>query len=172
MVTIPSTRHPSTLIPPVPCVSTFAATVFSPRGLRATVIGSSAGFSAVPQPSHCFAASVAGAVIKAVFDAPIVPVNAPIFVSTKRCGLLAEYLPGTPASRSAPAALSIALLTSNDFGNPLAYTHAIISRISNPASSILTAIRCCVRVPANASKCPPGFNTRRHSRQMSSLGTS
>ena len=59
---------------------------------------------------------------------------------------------------------SIALLTSCDFGNPDPYTHAIISRISKPASSMRTHIRCCVRVPANARRCPPGFRTRLASR--------
>ena len=56
------TLHPSTLIPPVPCLSTFSATV-PQSGLRATMIGSQAGFNAVPQPDHRRAASVAGAVM-------------------------------------------------------------------------------------------------------------
>src|SRR5690606_17682321 len=50
-----------------------------------------------------------------------------------------------------------------DFGNPDPYSHAIESRISNPASSIPDCSRCHVREPPNASRCPPGFNTRRHS---------
>src|SRR5699024_46987 len=54
--------HASTLIAPVPCARTFLATVFSARGLRARTIGSNAGLSAVPQPSHCSASGVAGAV--------------------------------------------------------------------------------------------------------------
>jgi energy-coupling factor transporter ATP-binding protein EcfA2 len=44
-----STLHPSTLIAPVPCFITFSATAPS-SGLRATVIGSIAGFRAVPHP--------------------------------------------------------------------------------------------------------------------------
>lgn len=47
------------------------------------------------------------------------------------------------------------------------YSHAIESRISNPASSIAVAMRCHVRVPPNASRYPPGFNTRQHSRHIS-----
>jgi hypothetical protein len=42
-----SILHPSTLIPPQPCRSVFAASVPS-SGLRASVIGSSAGLSAEP----------------------------------------------------------------------------------------------------------------------------
>jgi len=42
-----------------------------------------------------------------------------------------------------------------------------MSRISNPASSMRTAMRCWVRVPAKASRCPPGLSTRRHSAQIS-----
>lgn len=64
------------------------------------------------------------------------------------------------SSRSAPAALSIALLTSIDFGNPVPYSQQIVSRISNPASSMPQMSRWWVRVPPNASKCPPGFRTR------------
>src|ERR1035438_2883594 len=57
-------RQPSTLIAPVPYSSTLAATVcLAASGLRATTIGSCAGFSAVPHPSHSFASVVAGAVI-------------------------------------------------------------------------------------------------------------
>jgi hypothetical protein len=58
------TLHPSMLIAPVPCSNTLAATV-PWKGLRATVIGSSAGFSAVPQPAH-WASGVAGAVMSHV----------------------------------------------------------------------------------------------------------
>jgi hypothetical protein len=47
---------------PVPCVSTLAVTV-PMSGLRASTIGSTAGFSAVPQPCHFFAASVEGTVM-------------------------------------------------------------------------------------------------------------
>src|SRR5699024_6770830 len=52
--------HASMLIAPVPCVRTFLATVFAARGLRARTIGSNAGLSAVPQPSHCAASGVIG----------------------------------------------------------------------------------------------------------------
>ena len=51
----------STFSPPVPCAITFAATV-PVSGLRASTMGSAAGLSAVPQPSHWRAASVAGTV--------------------------------------------------------------------------------------------------------------
>ena len=79
-----------------------------------------------------------------------------------------RWYPGSPillpiTSRSAPAALSMALDTSCDFGNPDPYSHMMLSRISNPASSIATAKRCQVRVPPKASRCPPGFRTRKHS---------
>ena len=72
------------------------------------------------------------------------------------------HRPGPMTSRSAPAALSMALLTSSDFGNPDPYSHAIESRISNPASSTATAIRCHVRVPPKANRWPP-VQTRGHS---------
>ena len=45
-------RQSSILIPPVPHLRTFSATVFSAKGFRATQIGSFAGFKAVPQPSQ------------------------------------------------------------------------------------------------------------------------
>src|SRR5690606_3541563 len=66
-------------------------------------------------------------------------------------------------SGDAPPALSIALDTSSDFGNPDPYSHAMLSRISNPASSTAAASRCQVRDPPNASMWPPGLSTRRHS---------
>src|ERR1043166_9576851 len=47
----PSIRHPSILIAPTRCAARFAATV-PISGLRASTIGSHAGFSAVPHPSH------------------------------------------------------------------------------------------------------------------------
>ena len=46
------TLHPSIFIPPVPHSKTFCATV-PLNGFLATVMGSSAGLSAVPHPSHC-----------------------------------------------------------------------------------------------------------------------
>src|SRR5699024_9982200 len=65
-----------------------------------------------------------------------------------------------PNSRcwDAPGRLSIAFPTSCDFGNPDPYSHARLSRISNPASSIATARRCQVRVPPKAAMCPPGLS--------------
>jgi hypothetical protein len=39
--------------------------------------------------------------------------------------------------------------------------------MSKPASSIAQTIRCCVRVPENASRWPPGLSTRRTSAQNS-----
>ena len=62
VVTSAPTRHPSTFTAPVPCSRTFAATV-PISGLRARIAGSHAGLSAVPQPCHWRAASVAGVVI-------------------------------------------------------------------------------------------------------------
>src|SRR4051812_30748087 len=61
-----STRQAPTLIAPVPHFRTLLATVFSERGLRAKQIGSHAGFRAVPQPCHCRAEAVAGAVMLAL----------------------------------------------------------------------------------------------------------
>src|SRR5699024_9476352 len=46
--------HPSMLIAPVPCARTFLATVFSARGLRATMTGSCAGFNAVENPRYAW----------------------------------------------------------------------------------------------------------------------
>ena len=115
---------------PVPCSSTFAATVPT-SGLRATTMGSWAGFSAVPKPDHFFAASVAGA--------------GGVYPFTGGLGRFASVRPATvkpfPSCLSAPAALSIALLTSSDLGNPLPYSQWIESRISNPASSMATVIQ-------------------------------
>src|SRR5699024_8118558 len=76
--------HASTLIAPVPCARTFLATVFSARGLRASTIGSNAGFNAVPQPSHCAASGVAG-----------VPAS-----STRRDGWNTAFPPGPDTTRS------------------------------------------------------------------------
>src|SRR5690606_5531174 len=57
--------QPPIFIEPVPYFSTLSHTVPS-NGLRTTIIGSCAGFSAVPHPSHFFASSVAGVVISIV----------------------------------------------------------------------------------------------------------
>src|SRR5690625_7374651 len=62
----------------------------------------------------------------------------------------------------------MALDTSSDFGKPDPYSHAMLSRISNPASSMAAARRCQVREPPNASMFPPGLRTRRHSRAHAS----
>jgi hypothetical protein len=45
---------------------------------------------------------------------------------------------------------------SSDFGNPLPYTHIKVSRISQPASSIATAILCCVLEPPKDKRGLPG----------------
>src|SRR5699024_3529089 len=92
----------------VPCSNTFAATV-PLNGFLAATIGSTAGFNAVPQPSHCLAASVAGVVIGSGLPTDCPP---PCMAEDRPC----EY-PTT--SRSAPARLSIAFPTSCDLGNPL-----------------------------------------------------
>src|SRR5215471_8246185 len=75
-----ATRHPSMLIAPVPHLSTFAATVGSPSGFRASTIGSHAGFNAVPHPDHSRAESL----------------NARIFLSRTE----KRWSPKPPASRS------------------------------------------------------------------------
>lgn len=54
-----STRQPSMFSAPVPCVSTFAATVPA-NGLRATTMGSNAGLAAVPNPSAHHTGEIAG----------------------------------------------------------------------------------------------------------------
>src|SRR5690625_6096593 len=45
------------------------------------------------------------------------------------------------------------------------------SRTSKPAKRKLIVIKSCVRVPANTSACPPGFNTRYTSRHKDGGGT-
>lgn len=52
------------------------------------------------------------------------------------------------------------VLKFQDFANPDPYSHVMVSRISNPASSMPQHSRCQVRVPPNASSQPPGFSTR------------
>ena len=111
----------SMLSAPVPCCITLLATVSS-KGLRASTMGSWAGLRAVPHPSHCLAASVAGAVMGTeigstptlfVFEAYVPPfsfVDWAAFPPSLRSPII---------SRSAPAALSIALETSRDLGKPL-----------------------------------------------------
>ena len=59
-------RQASIASAPVPHFATFSATVPS-SGLRARMIGSHPGLSAVPYPFHCFASSVAGAVTGTAF---------------------------------------------------------------------------------------------------------
>lgn len=99
---------------PVPCARTFAATVPA-SGLRATTIGSHAGLSAVPHPCHFAASGVAGAV--STRGAP--PSHASSFITPRSVDdSRPAYRPGPTTSRSAPAALSMALLTSSDFGKP------------------------------------------------------
>src|SRR5699024_3520893 len=156
--TVVTILHPSTLIAPVPCARTFLATVFSARGLRASTTGSWPGFNAVPQPSHCTASGVAGAVTSTTCCPPCLPsANSPV----RLVGCLALPVILLPiTSRSAPASLSIAFPTSCDLGNPDAYSHAWESRISNAASSIATASRCPVFVLPTSAMCPPGLSTR------------
>src|SRR5690606_19450150 len=103
------TLQPSILIAPVPYFSTLSATVPS-SGLRTIIIGSWAGFSAVPQPSHFLARSVAGAVIS---YPSLLGRNTPLFfpsgfhVLSFRLPL--KLFPIT--SRTAPARLSNAFPT-------------------------------------------------------------
>src|SRR5690625_883792 len=113
----------SILIAPVPYFSTQSATVSlrpvsaSINGLRTTIIGSWAGFSAVPHPSHLRASSVAGAVMSNIGLNPVLPF-------TKDCAVEFSELFNAPlrlptTSLSDPARLSNALLTSCDLGKPL-----------------------------------------------------
>src|SRR5690625_2953883 len=122
----------SILIAPVPYFSTQSATVSlrpvsaSINGFLTTIIGSWAGFSAVPHPSYLRASSVAGAVIS-----PILSTNARLFTPLsegltdvnwsklflERRFTVASSYPMT--SLSAPARLSNALLTLCDLGKPL-----------------------------------------------------
>src|SRR5699024_454255 len=75
-------RDASILIAPVPYFSTQSTTVSlrpvsaSTNGFLTTIIGSWAGFSAVPHPEYFFASSVAGAV-NSVFAAVLVPSTSP-----------------------------------------------------------------------------------------------
>src|SRR5699024_1233868 len=66
------TLHASMFNPPTPCANTLLATVPS-KGLRARIIGSIAGLSAVPQPSHRAASEVAGAVTAPPSPCPPTP---------------------------------------------------------------------------------------------------
>src|SRR5699024_314184 len=70
--TVVPTLHASMFNPPTPCDNTLLATVPS-KGFLARIIGSIAGLSAVPQPSHCLAASVAGAVTAPPSPCPPTP---------------------------------------------------------------------------------------------------
>ena len=122
------------------------------RGLRATTIGSWAGFRAVPQPCQICASLVCASLVCG--DQPSAPKP---FLAIATEASLRDC--GSSLGRSAPAALSIALLTSSDLGNPEPYKYIIWSRISNPASSTALARRWYVLEPPKASKCPPGFRT-------------
>src|ERR1035437_301853 len=57
---VTSILHPSIFKAPVPYSSTLLATFFSDSGLRASIIGSHAGFSPVPYPDHFLASSDIG----------------------------------------------------------------------------------------------------------------
>ena len=124
-------RHPSMFSAPVPCSSTFAATV-PVSGLRARMAGSMQGLRAVPQPSHWAASGVAGAVsghdsASSIF--PYAPLNLVVFL------LRRAALGSAPTTfRSAPAALSIAFDTSSDLGNPeLPVTNTLPRRLATNA---------------------------------------
>src|SRR5699024_678359 len=58
-----------------------------------------------------------------------------------------------------------------DLLNPVPYSHATESRISNPASLSPSVMRSMVRVPANARMWPPGLSTRMASSQTATGGT-
>lgn len=127
----PGILHPSTLIAPHPHLITFAATVFSEHGLRTSHQNSAAGLSEVPKPCHCLAAAVEGIVMRSLLEsvpAPLIPLCVgvrPLFANGD----------GPKSGRSAPAALSSALLTQCDFGKPVPKRCVTTSLISNPASS-------------------------------------
>ena len=122
-------------IPPTPHLRQFSATV-SPlsRGLRATVIGSRAGFSAV----HRHSRSVCHLVFILCHHKSVHQKCFAVFLHL----LQSWYIVGQIFSLSFPCNLSTALPIFKLLGNPEPYTHAIISLISNQASSILTAILC------------------------------
>src|SRR5690625_500661 len=116
----------SILIAPVPYFSTQSTTVSlrpvsaSISGFLTTIIGSCAGFNAVPHPPHFFASSVAGAAITTDLLSLCRDTSMPDLNAS-----LAPSITDAPSSRfpttslSAPARLSNALLTSWLFGNPL-----------------------------------------------------
>lgn len=147
----------SMFIHPVPYFNTFSATVFSLSGLRTSVHNSIEGFKAVPHHSH------------SVFHFVSV-----LFHLNSQCvpSLFQVRFTVLTNSLSFHWSLSIAFPTSRLFGNPLPYTQAIKSRISNQASSRFTAIRCCVLVPQATSAWAPGFITRNTSSHNSTDGTS
>src|SRR5699024_428603 len=78
-----------------------------------------------------------------------------------------DRLPDLPVSTVA----SIAFPTFMDLGNPDPYSHARLSRISNPARRIDSPMRSWVRDPANTTMCPPGLRTRMHSSHTAGGGT-
>jgi hypothetical protein len=97
--------------------------------LRATTIGSCAGLSAVPQPCQRSASGVAGVSRR---SRSVLDLWSNVIVSPGSFGRAASRV----TSRSAASCASIALPTSSDFGNPCPYSHAMVSRISKPASSM------------------------------------
>ena len=148
------TLHPSMLIAPTPHFKTFSAidNPFS-KGFLASTIGSFAGFKALPQPFHCFAWSVEGAV-KGIFE-PSFLLLFSLYLKCIFSSLAFEYdlffLPqcstSPNTSLSAPYILSIALLILCDFGKPLPYNHCIQSLTSKPANRIAITPQSYVLLP-------------------------
>ncbi len=100
-------RHPSTLMAPVPYCVTFAATV-PVSGLRARMMGSHAGLSAVPHPCQRFAASVAGAVMSHDLYSTLPP----IVGKADAPAVLRAFVSRPTTSRSASATASARCATS------------------------------------------------------------
>lgn len=160
------TRVPSMLSAPVPWVSTFWATVGWSQGLRRSHQSSLAGLSPVPHPSHCLAASVAGAVTGRVSMAGSQPPN-PSDLVMFRGFVCPGYTLDPVTSRVAPAILSMALEMSWDLGKPSEFSEVILSLTSQPAFSHAIAVQWLVRGKPHTSACPPGLVTRRHSLAIS-----
>src|SRR5579859_867486 len=135
------------------------------------MMGSHAGFSAVPYPDQRRASLVAGNVGAACL---VTPSTSSFVLPCPRHspGKYEQFVFDAPPSwRFAPCALSIALEMSSDLGNPLPCIHMHVSSGRKPASSTATIIRWNVLVPPKSIAYAPGFITRRSSTQTFALGT-
>src|SRR5947209_173867 len=106
-------RQSAMFNPPVPCFNTFFTTL-PISGLRARIMGSHAGLSAVPYPFHCTASGVAGSVRYASVGIPTTDI-----LRLLPPALLPAGAARRPVTfRFAPAALSIAFDMFVDLGKP------------------------------------------------------